>query len=73
MVLLLLNSEDASGVLMLLKNDGIKQALTGTSNDLIGTEPAKVRNLIYDAQGNVIFQDLPATDVFKSVQSLITR
>lgn len=55
------------------KKDGIKEMFCVKLSDLNLPALDQIKNQIYDADGAVLFTDLPSSSVFSSIHSLITR
>lgn len=73
-VVISINKDNLSELAIIAyKKDGIKEMFSVKLSDLNMPELNQIKNQIFDANGAVLFTNLPSSSVFSSVHSLITR
>jgi hypothetical protein len=70
-VCFLINKDNANESAIILNKDGIVKPII--LKDLDPTLVSNLSNVVFDANGNEVYKNLPSSNVFKSFNQLITR
>lgn len=73
-VVISINKDNLSELAIIAyKKDGVQEMLSVKLSELNLPELNHTKNQIFDANGAVLFTDLPSSSIFSSIHSLITR
>jgi hypothetical protein len=73
-VVVVISKDNLSGTAVItLHKDGVDKSVSVKAEDLPEISDGAATNMVFDSNGNEVYRNLPAAQVFSEIQQLITR